>query len=1218
MSLESEQVEQPQVLETQEVQEISSSVASTNDSAVTTADETNPTEVSEQESSVTPKPLPSLKDLPSLVSKDAFPRSKVNWGPNMKPVPFSSISSSANSSSTSISSIKRMKSKTIQESFTLDLESQISISKPELSKMVLALKQNLDVSIESTLSKNSRTFLISGNPTNVRAAKRELVKKLTRPIQTIMEVPSKCKAAIIGSGGKTIMEISKEFDVKIKVAKDYNEGSFDEDLDDYTSNVTLFGDFESVNQAKERISEIVKEETKNATIRINVSDPLLVPFIKVADINGIPESLKVQFFPSSGEIVVSGLREQAQDSKVAIQNYIDRLSLELTEQKVKIPNKFQFLINADEIKEKYNVMVTFPTDIKDEFVSFSGEENKVKDAIDYARNSSKTFIVDTLDISKAHSKNIEHARILVLYFTKYPVLEKIKKDNPTVTITLPTPKELIADDAIVNIKISAKSDNSDAIKVVRKELISLVNSITPEDTLVINDLDYELFHKSIKHTLLSTENDYPFIQIGDYYPGNDTIVIIATSSYDDFKPSSEEIKSNLENISASLDPLRATFENMTTKVFEIDSSTQNTFFSKDTVTLALILNHIGKDQGHVQFKLNTPSENELTIRGDEFAIKTVAKIVKNIVDNPSTKSKLSFEIPSNSVSRLIGNKGSNLQATKAKFDCQIDVGEQTDDKAPVEVTLTGLEFNLTCAKEFILAETKKWADIITKELIVPLELHRNLIGPNGSYRTRLQDKYNVFIHFPRDNEVVTIRGPSRGVKKTYEELSSLLDFERENSNKIVIKVPSEHVPRVIGKNGDVINDIRAEFGVEMDFLQKATDDEVKESGEVDLEITGTRTAIKEAANKVEQIIKDASDYTKETIEIDHAYHRNIVGTGGHVLRDIISKAGGDNIKNKNIDIPNSDQESNIITIQGPKSFVSKVIKQINKIVEDAKNSETKEIDVPKERQGALIGPGGMIRRQLENDFHITLHVPNKGETGPVTLTGLPENIEKAERKIFSEILKEDFDLEIEVPASIHEFVSERGAFIHKLRMDEFVSVKHGSATRRANNLNRHALNIPTDKVRPTEGENIKTKVTILEVGPATVSEEGVIPWKLTYEPIDLSSILTDENEEQKPEKNTDDDDKKQAALDKASELIQERIQLASKATYAGFVWVADTRKFNKVVGPGGSNVKNIRSSTGVLINVPRKNDSVNDIIYIRGTKEGVEKATELVVKSLKN
>lgn len=1216
MSFESEQIEQTEQTPQLESLETSNTDLSANNTITGATDETNPTDLSESEPSVTPKPLPSLKDLPSLVSKDAFAKSKVNWGPNMKPVPFSSSSSNANSSS--MSGAKRMKSKNIQESFTLDLQSQLSISKQELSKIVLNLKQNLNVSIESTLSKSSRTFLISGSTDNVRAAKRELVKKLTKPIEVTMVVPSKCKAAIIGSGGKTIIAISKEFDVKINVARENNEDSFDEDLNDYTSNVTLFADFESVNQAKERISRIVREETKNAVIKINVADELLIPFINLDKIEGIPESIKTQFYPTSGDIVISGLREEAQAAKATIQSYIDKLTLELTEQKIKIPKKFQFLINADEIKEKYNVTVKFPVDIKDEFVTFAGEETMVKEAIDFARNSSKAYIVDTLDISKAHSKNIQHAKALALYFAKYSALSKIQQEYPAVIVTLPTPEELAADNSAVNIKVSAKSEDADTIKVVRKELITLVNSITPQDTLVIDDLDYDLFHKSIKHTLLSTEAEYPFIQLGDYYPNVDTVVIIAASSYEDFKPSVEEIKANLDTVSAALNPLRATLENMTTQVFEVDANTQEAFFSKDSITLGLILDHITKDQGHVQFKLKTPTENELTIRGDEKATKAVSKTVKDIVANPSTKSKVSFEIPSNSVARLIGNKGSNLQSISEKFEIHIDVGEQNDDKAPIEVTLTGLGFNLTCAKEFISAEVKKWADIITKELVVPLKLHRNLIGPNGSYRTRLQDKYSVFIHFPRDNEVVTIRGPSRGVKQAHEELSSLLDFERENGHKAVIKVPSGHVPRVIGKNGDIINDIRAEFGVEMDFLQKNTDEEVKESGEVELEITGTRTAIKEASARVEQIVKDAADFTKESVEVDHSYHRSIVGSGGHVLKEIISKAGGDDIKNKNVDIPNSNEESNTITIQGPKSFVSKVIKSINEIVEKAKNNETKEINVPKERQGALIGPGGSVRRQLETEFNVSLQVPNKGETGSVTITGLPADIEKAEKKIFSEILKEDFDVELEIPAAIHEFVSERGAFIQKLRMDEFINVRHGPATRRANRLNRHPLDIPVEKVRPSEGEDVKTKVTIEEAGEPAVNEEGNIPWRLTYEPIDLSGILDDEIKEEKPVEIVKDAGKKQAALDKATKLIEERVHAASQSNFVGFVWAADTRKFNKIVGPGGSNVKKIRNATGVLINVPRKNDAVNDVIYIRGTKEGVEKAAEMVIKSIKN
>ena len=48
----------------------------------------------------------------------------------------------------------------------------------------------------------------------------------------------------------------------------------------------------------------------------------------------------------------------------------------------------------------------------------------------------------------------------------------------------------------------------------------------------------------------------------------------------------------------------------------------------------------------------------------------------------------------------------------------------------------------------------------------------------------------------------------------------------------------------------------------------------------------------------------------------------------------------------------------------------------------------------------------------------------------------------------------------------------------------------------------------------------------------------------------------------------------------------------------------------------GSRVQNVRTNTGTIINIPRKNDKVNDIIYIRGTKEGVEKAGNMILFTL--
>ena len=1180
-----------------------------------------------------PKNLPSLKDLPSLSSNGASAANsgKVAWGPNMKPAASISLSE-AQRSAQSAANKAGSRLRTIQENFSLDLQSQLAMTKQELSKLVTSIKQTHNVSMESTLAKNSRTFLISGLVADVKDAKRELIKALTKPINDKFEVPAKCRSVIIGAGGRVIKDLSDKYDVKINVAKENIEGSYDADLDDEMCYVTLYGDYESVKAAKQDISKIVREDTKNASITIAVTDENLLPFLSAGAFEPLcNKETKVNYYghDNDAEVVLQGLRENVKADKLAVQKFLQGLAADITEQKVKIPGKFQAVIDAQELKEKHSVIVKFPTEAGDEFVSFIGQDANVKEAIAAARASSKTYSVDALDISRAHSNNVQHAVNVALYFNKYSaVLKPIAEQFPTVKITLPTVQELGAQDlAAVNIIISAKSEDVALIKNVRKEIISYVNNITPADTLVVTDLDYELFHAEIKHTLLASEAQVAFVQLGDLYNGNDTVLLVAQATNgEDFKPSMQEIQESLETVNHTLDPLRAKQGAMETKTFDIDAAKQAELLGAGSTNRSLIQEDVSRENGHVQFKLHAPQKDQVTIRGDEKSVKLVAKVIEALTNAEAKKSKVTIEVPSNTVPRLVGNKGSNLQQIREKFDVQVDIpqapAQQQAQPTPVEVTVTGFDYNLKHAKAYIQAEAKKWADIISKEIVIPLNLHRNVIGPNASYKNRLQDKYSVHINFPRTSEIVTIRGPSRGVRSAYDELKNLLDFETENGHKVVMQVPAEHVPRVIGKNGDNINDIRAEFGVELDFLQNQKDEEVKSSGMVDLEITGTRTAIKEAQAKVQQIVKDAADFTNESLTVDHKYHRIIVGAGGSKLREIISNAGGDDIRNKSIDIPSPGSESNIITIQGPKTFVAKVTKAINKIVEDGENSITTEIDVAKERHGALVGPGGMIRRQLESEFNVTIMVPNKNEDGPVTVTGLAEDVAKAEKKIKQEILKDDFDAEVDVPASIHTFVSERGALIQKLRQDDFINVRHGNSSRRATKLNKAKIDIPVERVRPAEGAEEKVKITIEEIGePKVASEEGMIPWRLVYEPIDYEELLGEVAEgEEKAEKKPKDPKvaaaKKQAALDKATKLIEDRIAMAKDATYAGYIWTANFKNFNRIVGPGGSNIKRIREETGTLINVPRKSDAVNDVVYIRGTKEGVTKAAETIVKGL--
>lgn len=1164
-----------------------------------------------------PKVLPSLKDLPSLGSNADLASTKVAWGPNVKPAAAPAISSSSSPSPSALNPGSRpMRSKTIQEAFTLDLQSQLSISKPEFSRIVQSVKQNHKVSVESTLSKNSRTFLISGVPANVYAGRRELVRKLTRPITDVIQVPSNSKAAIIGSGGKNIREIQDSCDVKINVAKENNPDSYDEDLNDYTADVSIHGDIDSVKLAKEKILNIVKDENKHAVITFPVDDAKVLSFIDLSDLN-TKDDVKVQFNKDNNTVSIQGPREEAKIAKQDVKDYLAKLSNEIAIEQVAIPTKFQFLIDAKEIKEKFNVIVEFSNKANADTVSFVGPRSKVNEAIDFARSSSKTYTVDTLDISKSHGKNLAHAKNLALFFAKYNYLKGLQEAHPTIKVVLPTPEALALSDN-VSIHISGKADQKEEIKAVRKELIALVNDITPLDTTIVDDVDYELFHKESKHALLGQEENAAFVQFGDYYSGNDAILLVALTSNDDFKPSAEEISETLSEVNASLDDIRKKQNALETKTLEMAPETQDSLLGESSATLKLILEDVSQEEGHLQIKLHSPDESKVTFRGNERAVNIANKAVESILKSPSKKFKDTVEVPANAVSRLIGTKGANTQQLRQKYDIQIDVPSESDGKKPVLVTLTGLQYNVERAKAFIIAEAKKWADIITKELIAAPKYHRNLQGPQGAYRNRLQEKYNVKIFFPRNEEVVTIRGPSRGVAKAYQELEALLDFEMENGHKSVVKVPAEHVPRIIGKNGDMINDIRAEYGVEMDFLQKATDPKVQETGEVELEITGSRESIKSATKKVNDIVAEASDFVKKSLDIDSKYHRTIVGSGGRKLREIIAAAGGDEYRNKSIDVPNANSESNVIKVEGPKKFVDIVVKEINKIVEEGENSIEKELDIPTERQGALIGPAGMVRRQLESEFSITLNVPNKGETGKVTIVGLPANVDKAEKKIISEIIRDNFDHEVLVPAKLHEFVSERGAFIQSLRNEHSINVRHGNEAKKANKISRKALNIPVDRLRGSDED--KLKFTVEEITSDESSEEGQVPWRLAYDPVDLSAILGEGEEEEGAKKSVEKDaaSSKKAAIDAAVKAIEERIALAPQATSVGYIWSSDPKKFNKIVGPGGSKIKVIRESSGAIINVPKRSDKVNDIVYIRGTADAVKKAGESILKTLKN
>ena len=1177
--------------------------------------------------SSTPAPTPA-----SNITFNSFPSLSSLNGSNS---PNHSAGSSTSSTYTNGSGFLA-KNKKIQESFSLDNATQLNVAKPEFSKIVLHVKSTFKVSVESTLSRNGRTFLISGLPADVALARRELVRKLTKPVSIQLTIPTKSKSAVIGQGGKTIREIIDNFNVKIDVNNDdLGEESYDEDLDDTLSLVVINGDLESVQHAKARILEISNEFNKFLTVRVPIKQKL-VSFLDLSECNivdGVDSKLLNTSSSSSSsgvddesssQILLQGDRESVKASKANILQYLEKLDQTIIEKTVPVLKKLQFTINQKDIKDKFQVLVIF----KNDSAIFSGLPTNVDSSIDYARNVSKKYIIETLEISKAHNKNLEHAKNLGLYFYVYQkeFSAKFNELFPNVQLMFMDPEQLEQMET-VTFKFSSLSDHQNELKTAKKYLIQLVSNLSPSKVLVIKDLDYEIFGKEIKRTLNDSKKLVSFVQNGDYYTSPELVdicLLIADQDAeedddDDFKPSDEEYVAKLKQVNDLLDPLRKKQDSLFTEVLDIPANVQAEIFGQASKTEKLILEHVD----HLQIKKNTPQESQLTLRGEEKAVNQVAKIIKSILENPNLKHSIDFEVPTKVVSRLIGNKGSQLNQTREKYGVSIDVEQSKEETT--KITLTGLQYNMDLCKHYMLNEAKKWSDIVTKELIVPKKYKGSLIGSQGYNIKKLIEKYNVSINVQDDGDFVFIRGPSRGANKCFEEMNELLDFIRENSHVISKQIALKYVPRIIGKSGKTINDLKDEFGVELDF--QGSSDEAAKKGleEIELQITGTKNEIKQASAKIDEIIKNVDDFVIEKMVVDPKHFKYIIGQSGSNLREIMSKTGADMLVDgpRPINIPNvNDGPEEPVVIQGPKKIVDKIVSEISKIVENLENRVTKEFDIPVENYGSLIGPGGVTLRNLESTFNVSLQIPKKTDPtdSKVTISGLEQDIEKCIAKINKDIIRDTAVKEVAVPAKYHAFVSQHGSFTKTLSTDYQVFVKFGDRTATANRLVRNdfkKLNSYIDEVKQQAGQS--AVFSLIKEVPASegsnADDTEIIPWKLNYEEIDLSAIL---GEEEEADKDSKPKATKEEILAKAAELVESRVSLAQEPQFYGFVYASNPSKFSRVLGYGGIDINLTRKRTGCIIEVPKKTEVVNDVIVIKGTKEGVEQSIELIKKKLGN
>ncbi|ANB15120.1 Scp160p [Sugiyamaella lignohabitans] len=1193
--------------------------------------------------------IESLDAFPTLGrgSSSAGTPAKANWGAG------STNGSGTNTPSRSprppiVSSSMAARSGAITESFTLLNSEQAPKARNILAEVLTKVRKTTSTSIDSSTTKatGNTTFIIKGLPDNVQKAKRDLLKSLAVKTTKTIQIPASLRSAVIGPKGSTLRPIIEESGTTIDIAKkENNDNEGDEFDDEKTVNVTIEGDKQAILLAEKRILEVVSSRVREITSRIQGVDKKFHPFIKQA-IDQTPEEFKginINFGATNGSIALSGERNAVLEARAKLETIIANQKNTFSSSYEVVPEVKTKFVSPDLVFNASGVSVIVtpgaPT------VELFGPTNKLASAKSVLSKHISDLAVLTLDISKAHDKSISHARNLTRYFISTNKLAELEKAHKNVQISTPS-LESLYDQTPSAVIYEIVGNDGEAIKAAKKALVGVVNAYPPSSFKVVDDLDPFFYsHVSKAGKQIKQDKFVDVIVAGGKKAEIDALpsalrseVLLAYTGNpkqdeEDFAPGVAEIQSILDQVSSEFDFIRTKQSDITSKTIEVPQENHKFITGPNNTTLNVILKGHSESEPFVSVVVGssdgvTKNKNSVYVRGLKSEVDRVCKEIAQVIEESKNYEILSsyttnFTFPVDHINKLIGKQGTHLSKLTEEFGVKIDVDEQGNG------VIKGIKKNADEAKVRILNLGRKWADEVTIKLNIPNEHHATIIGSGGKFVKRLMQRYDVHIQFPRANasspspagdekdskdagrdrdgltrDQVLIRGPSSGVAKTKEEIEELVKYEVDHSFSQTINVPANSLPRIIGRQGEFINEIKESTNTRIDVKDNDEADGAavaKKDRSVPIEVIGTKTGVKSAIDKIQDIVQEFLDTVETEIEVDPKYHGALIGPGGAIRREIITKAGGSAESNRTIQIPPADSNSNKIKINGNRKVVDKIIKQIKEIVDARESQITDIIDVNPERHGALIGPGGLVKREIESTYNVTLVIPRKGakkadgsiDEGIKIVGYNKEEIENVKARI-KDLTQEAFQLEVEVPRHLHAELSNRGVYFRKLQQEFGVKVDHGKnsgSVPRAPSIPAPPSEAYGEASEAGDSGSVKYKFTIVpESVKAPTAESSTITWRLRGD---------------------------DAGCAKAKEQIEHSIKELEKHDSLGYFWLADPTKYGSLIGPQGSRINSIRSKSGCTIVVPQS-DSKNPIISLRGSAQQLEQAKDLIVKSLAN
>lgn len=1126
-----------------------------------------------------------------------------------------STASPAVSATNRVSPMSHGLSKTVSETYTLPQSEQ----KPgvNISAEVARVKKMTSTAIDSSTSSRTKStsFVIRGPPAQVTRAKRELLRAVGRKVRKSIWIPSSARSHVIGPKGSRIEPIVSQSACTIDIKKPKGSGQVTDQFDEEDIEVVVEGESSGVEYAIEQINSIVDSVVTEVNVRISGVDKHMAKFVELYAKENCP-GVKVVIKQSSCDegndlcnVIVRGGRKEVEPAKSNLQNYISQAQSQYVSSSIQMSRQRLRLVQPETVFERCQVMVV-GQDYENGQLELFGPKDQIKSCERTITQMTENTKNLHLDIGKAHGKNLAHARSLLKYFTAKRALTKLQDENGVIIEPLNEPENTTVYEII-------GSDDA-SIMAAKKGVVALVNDLPPSyvrsvegiDATTMGSLVSQLGNKSVDVVL---SEDGMGIAV---YRRN-------VAEDEDFGPSEEDISQALSQVEARLGEILKAQSNLTTREIEINEQEAKYLFKAVQQVRSEISNGSNSTPTAVAI-LDIVSSNKVVIKCSAQKLDELVEKISQAISDARTHELLcsyttQFTFPSAHVNKLIGKQGANLHKLCEEFDVKIDIERGTGSG-----TIQGLKKNADAAKHKILNLAQRLADETTIKVEVPNEYHAQLIGPGGKFIKRLMDRYDVYIQVPKmssevlsnaegnsnsreptpagGDDLILIRGPSKGVEKTKGEIEELVKYIRDSNYQETIVVPQGALKRIIGRQGETVSNIKNETDTRIDIHHE----EESTNDKVSIDISGQKSGVKKAVIAIQEIVKDILDRTEQKISVDLQYHRMIIGPQGSTKKEILSRCGGES--ECMISVPPADKKDPFVRIAGTRKAVAKAIKEIEAIVTQQQNQiECNIPGIEPDRFGALIGPGGIVKRDIENRLKVQLYVPKRGSQEDVKVTGWDQESVDAAVSEIRKILSSGggsnakYHSQVEVPRNLHAELSNRGVFVRQIETEFGVKIDFGKG------------NVPKNFDIPQAPEAFIKEA--LAVASKVDAEQLVYHFK-PYSDAEIPPS---------PKHQTNGGSNKpviwsvggpdEETVTKAAKIVQKGLDQVQMHDCYGYLWLSKPKLYGRIVGPQGTRINQIRHESGASIAVP-PSDAVDGYVSMRGSQAQLEVAKELIKKAV--